>query len=67
MRLRTDWRVIVRKAWSVRFMALAALLTGFEVVVPIVFAELPRLPFAALSFAAVAAALVARLVAQKGL
>jgi hypothetical protein len=67
MMLRPDWRAVLRRAWSVRFMLLAALLSGFEIVVPILFVDLPRLPFAALSFGAVVAAFIARLVAQKGL
>ena len=65
--LRPDWSEVLRRAWSIRFMILAALLSGLEVAVPILFVDMPRGPFAALSFISVAAAFVARLVAQKGM
>jgi hypothetical protein len=67
MTLNPEWRAILKRAWSIRFMALAAILSGLEVAVPILFVDLPRNLFALLSFVSVAAAFVARLVAQKGL
>jgi hypothetical protein len=60
-----DWRTILRKAWSIRFMALAGMLSGVEIILPVFAAEIPQGIFAALSFVAVSAAFVARLVAQK--
>ena len=65
MELYENWRDILRKAWSVRFMILAAVLSAVEVVLPFFQDHFPRGLFAALSGAAVAAAFVARLVAQK--
>lgn len=67
MKLDEHWQEILRRAWSVRLMALAAVLSGIEVILPL-FGELfDRGVFAALSFAAVVAAFVARLAAQKDL
>ena len=65
MKLYDNWRSIVRKAWSIRLMVVAAVLSGVEVVLPFLQDWFPRGVFAAFSFAAVAGAFVARLVAQK--
>lgn len=65
MGLREDWREILRKAWSVRLMLIAGLLSGLEVALPFFAADLPRNLFAGLSALVVGAALVARIVAQK--
>lgn len=66
MKLLPDWRVIVRRAWSVRLMVVAFALTAAEVVLPLYADALPRGVFAVLSGLAVAGAFVARLVAQRG-
>jgi len=66
MKLADDWKRIVRRAWSIRFGILAAVLSGGEVVLPMFADAIPRGTFAGLSFVSVAAAMVARLVAQKG-
>lgn len=67
MKLYPNWRDILRKAWSVRLMLVAALLSGIEVAVPIFYtaADFPPGVFAAASAMVTAAALVARIVAQK--
>lgn len=65
MKLYANWREILRKAWSIRLMLLAAVLSGVEVAVPLFAHALPHGLFAALSAVSVAAAFVARLVAQK--
>ena len=67
MKLYDNWRDIVRKAWSVRFMAAAGILSGVEVALPYLQDVMPRGTFAALSGIFVGAAFVARLVAQKEL
>lgn len=67
VRLLPDWRQILRRAWSIRLMLLAGLLSGAEVVLPLFGDSLPRALFAALSLLAVMGAFVARLVAQQGL
>lgn len=64
MILLPDWKLIVRRAWSVRLALLAALLSGIEIALPLFADAFPRNVFAALSFVATAAAVVARLVAQ---
>ena len=63
----TDWRAVLRYAWSVRLMILAALLSGLEVALPLIDGLLPIHPgiFAALSFVTVVAAFIARIVVQK--
>lgn len=67
MKLIDNWRDVLRRAWSMRLMVLAALLSGAEIVLPLFSEALPRGLFAVLSFLTVAGAFVARLVAQKGL
>lgn len=65
LRLIDNWKVTLKKAWSIRFMILAGILSGVEVVLPLFADSFPRGTFASLSGCAVAAAFVARLVAQK--
>lgn len=69
--LLSDWRRVLRFAWSVRLLALAALLTGIEAVLTVTGVEwvpiLPPWAKALLLFAIVAGALVARIVAQRNL
>ena len=65
MTLKDDWRDVVRKAWSVKFMVLAFLLTMAEVMLPFFSDAVPPKLFAVLSGLAVAGAFVSRLVAQK--
>ena len=67
MSLLPNWREIVRRAWSIRLMLLAGLLSGVEVVLPYFSSVLPHGLFAALSGVSVGAAFVARVVAQRGL
>ena len=65
MQVKDDWRDVVRKAWSIRFMALAFALTMAEVMLPFFSDAVPPRMFAVLSGLAVAGAFVARLMAQK--
>lgn len=69
MKLIPDWRRVLRYAWSVRLIVLAGLLTGAEAVLPFfpeLFGMTPQ-TWAALTFGVVAAALVARLIAQQSI
>jgi len=65
MKLTDNWRGILRKAWSIRLMILAGVLSAVEVILPLFADSIPRGTFAALSGITVAAAFVARLVAQQ--
>ena len=62
-----DWRYILRRAWSVRFIAIAAILSGLETVLPMFSGWVDPGTFSMLSSVFASAALVARIVAQKGL
>lgn len=65
MTLHEEWRWIVRKAWSFRLILLAAVLSGLEVVMPLVQSDVQAKVFGLASFVVTAAALVARVVAQQ--
>ena len=65
MRLSHDWRRVLRRAWSVRLMALAILLTAAEVGVPYLGDLLPARLMSALAGLSAGGAFVARLIAQK--
>lgn len=68
MALLPDWKEVLQRAWSVKFMLFAALLSGVEVVMqilePAVAADMPKGLFAALAGLTTAGALVARVLAQ---
>ncbi len=59
-----NWKLVLRHAWSIRLMLLAALLSGAEVALPFLEYQMPAGIFAALSAVTTAAALIARFVAQ---
>lgn len=69
MRLDPNWRAILRRAWSVRLMLLAALLSALEAVLTLFPDVLPlsRSMLAVLTPAVIGAAFAARLIAQRGL
>ena len=60
-----DWQQLVKKAWSIRLMTLAFLLTAVEVILPFFNEDLPRNLFATLSGISVAGAFIARLLVQQ--
>ena len=60
-----DWRQVLKRAWSVRLILAAGLLSGAEVALPLLPLPLPAGIFAALSALPTAAAFVARLLAPK--
>lgn len=66
MTLLKNWRDVLKKAWSVKFIVGAALLSGVEVVMSILQPSnaLPPGVFAALAGVVTSLALVARLLAQ---
>jgi hypothetical protein len=63
--LSPDWKEVVKKAWSIRLILLAGLLTGIEAILPFLGRDLPYLKF--ITLAVVMAAFVARITAQKNL
>lgn len=67
MRLLDDWKDILRRAWSIRLMLLAAVFSGIEIALPLLegILPVPRGAFAAMSGLTTAAAFVARLLAQQ--
>jgi hypothetical protein len=67
IKLYSNWYDIVKKAWSIRFIVLAGLLTAAEVILPMFENDIPRNVFAFLSLGAVAGAFISRLVAQQNL
>ncbi len=63
-----NWRTILRKSWNLKFVGLAAVLTGCEAVVTVTGVEWIPLPHGArlaLLFVVIVAAFIARLVAQR--
>jgi putative flippase GtrA len=62
-----DWRKVLRYAWSVRLMFLAAVLSGLEMALPFLPAFLVLHPgvYALLSFVVTMSAVLSRFVAQK--
>jgi hypothetical protein len=65
MKLYSNWKDIVRKAWSIKFILLAGILSATEVILPLFFDYFDRGTFATLSFIAVSGAFISRLIAQK--
>jgi hypothetical protein len=67
LKLHDEISWIVSHAWSFRFLLLAPMLSGAEAILPLISNHQPLPPriFAAATFLIVAAATVARLVAQK--
>lgn len=67
MKLLPEWKIILRKAWSIRLMLFAGLLSGAEVVLPLFADAIPRGLFAGLSIFVICGAFVSRIVAQKNI
>ena len=67
MKLLSDWRDVLKRAWSIRLIVLAGILSGLEVILPMVNDQFPRGLFAVVSLLVTAGAFIARIVAQKNL
>ena len=65
MKLYSNWKEILRKAWSIRLAMLATLFSLLQVVIPIYADVLSRDAFAILSAIATIGVIVARLVWQQ--
>ena len=63
----TNWRRVLRYAWSIKLIIVAGLLSGAEIALPLIreVVDVPRGLFAGLSFAATAGAFIARRIAQQ--
>ena len=66
-KLLPDWKRIVRRAWSIKLMILAGLLSGLEAILPIVMDSLPwpRAVASTVISLVVGLAFVTRLMAQQ--
>ncbi|KTR06907.1 hypothetical protein NS365_05590 [Aureimonas ureilytica] len=69
MRLVDDYRAVLKKAWSVRFMAAAFVFSALEIALPMLdgLLPIPAGAFAAMTGLCTGAAFVSRLVAQQNL
>ena len=65
MKLYSNWREILKKAWSIKFGVLATIFAVMQVVLPIYVDELPKHLFAILTGIATLGVIVARLVWQE--
>jgi hypothetical protein len=65
--LYSNWKDIVKKAWSIRFIILAGLLSGAEVILPFFADSIPQGLFAVLTLLAVSGAFISRIVVQRDL
>lgn len=63
--LHPDYKRILKRAWSVRFIVLAGIFSTAEAVLPLFANELPRSLFSVATAVAVTGALVARITVQK--
>lgn len=66
LRLDEDWKCIVKLAWSFRLIILAGILSGLELVLPVLIPGWPPGIAALASMGICVAAAVARIVAQQG-
>ncbi len=69
MKLVSNWSDVLLRAWSIRWIVIAGLLSGAEVCLPLIdeLVEIPRGLFAVLSLISTMGAFWSRIVAQKGL
>ena len=64
MKLLYDWKNVASKAMSMRFVLMAGVLSGIEVILPLFVDSMPRGIFASLSLLASVSGAIARVVAQ---
>lgn len=65
--LHPDWKRILTRAWSIRLLALAGVLSALEFLLPYIATD-PRIPallFRLLSIVVITAATISRIIAQK--
>ncbi|MFZ2986472.1 hypothetical protein [Ideonella sp.] len=66
MKLLDDWKLVLKKAWSIRLWALAAVFEAAGMVLPLFVDSMPRVAFSLLSLVAAGGGIWARLIEQKG-
>jgi hypothetical protein len=69
MKLVANWWTLLKRAWSIRLMLVAGILSGAEIALPLLdgYLPIPRGLFALLSALATGGAFVARLIAQQNI
>ncbi len=65
LKLHSNWRLLIRKAWSFRFMALAGLFSTAEAILPLYTDQFPRGLFSVLTGLSIIGGMVSRLFIQK--
>lgn len=67
MKLKDDWKDVARRAWSFRLNAVAGIMSGMEMALPLFTDAVPRGVFAVVAMAVSGLAMWARLVAQRNM
>lgn len=67
MKISDDWKVVLTKAWSMRFIMLSGVLSGVPTLVALFQGSIPNGPFITLSFIAVVCAGISRVIDQENL
>lgn len=65
IQLHSDWKLLLRKAWSIRFMAMAAVFGTGEAMLPLFTDAIPRNALALLTLISIAGGMWSRLIVQK--
>lgn len=67
IRLNSDYKNIIKYAWSIKFAVLAGIFSGIQVVLPLFMEVFNPIYFAVLSFLSAVAVVISRVIAQKEL
>lgn len=65
MKLADDWKLTLKKAWSIRLLVVAGILSAAEFILPLYTDIFPRSIFALLNLIVIPAAFISRIVSQK--
>jgi len=66
MKLLDDWKIILKKAWSIRLWALASVFEAMSMVLPVFMHSVSQSTFSILALVAAGGGIWARLIEQKG-
>ncbi len=64
--LHSEWKLVIRRAWSFRLTVIAGIFSATETLLPYFSDDLPRGIFSALTIVASVGAMVASLISQQG-